>query len=108
MRSVSGRVPCVVAVALFVLIGPSLRADEVVDPLQARLHPPVGVTSEARLQPPVGVESQSRLHPPVGDESQARIQPPGGDATQIRLQPPVGVADLLFLWIRLQIGVPIG
>jgi hypothetical protein len=41
------------------------------------------------------------------DPPQVRLQPPGGVATQVRLQPPVGLADLLWLWIRAQIGVPI-
>jgi hypothetical protein len=79
---------------------------------------------EARISPPTGISSQARISPPTGSPvSDARIKPPTGYPTPddptgtARILPPSGVAgqepsffDLLLAWLCTQarIGVPIG
>jgi hypothetical protein len=55
MRGVFGKASRVGALATLLIVGTAASADGLVDPPQARLQPPVGVTSQARVQPPVGV-----------------------------------------------------
>ena len=91
-----------VVAALFILVGPAAWADDPpapTDPPQARLQPPVGITTQARLQPPVGSPAA-----PAGVTPQARLQPPvGGSAERDR-----GFVELMMSWLRSRISPPIG
>jgi hypothetical protein len=66
------------------------------DPPEARMNPPVGVTTQARMNPPVGV-----------------APPPEDETTQARLGPPVGaqsrsLMDMIVIWLQSRIGIPNG
>ena len=90
-----------VVAAFFVLVGPVAWADDPpapTDPPQARLQPPVGITTQARLQPPVGSPTQGGVTP------QARLQPPvGGSAERDR-----NLVELMMTWLRSRLSPPIG
>jgi hypothetical protein len=101
-----------------VVLNPGAYADDAtrpLDPPQARINPPIGVSSQARIHPPGGVTSQSRILPPGGEPTQAaRINPPGGEpAPAARIKPPTGepsLFELLLEWLRAQARIhpPIG
>jgi len=79
-------------------------------PPQARVQPPVGVSSQSRLQPPVGIAPPT----PPDPTTQARLEPPVGVSTQARVQPPVGAPDpmslydRILLWLQSRISIPNG
>lgn len=81
------------------------------DPPQARVAPPVGVTTNARVAPPVGIAP-----PPPDTTTQARAQPPVGVSTNARLNPPVGgetsreltLYEMFLTWLQSRISIPNG
>jgi hypothetical protein len=98
---------------VFLVFGASAWADELPappDPPEARINPPVGVTTQARINPPVGIA------PPDDETAQARLQPPGGVTPQARLNPPVGTPtpdqlslfDMILIWLQSRISIPNG
>lgn len=89
MRGVSTKWVRVVLAALVLSV--PVWADEAppTDPPQARIQPPVGVTSQWRVQPPVGVTSQARMQPPVG-------------------APESSLFALVKLWLKSRLSVPNG
>jgi hypothetical protein len=97
---------------LLVLTAAGAWADEAApptDPPQARLEPPVGVTTQARMQPPVGIAP-----PDDGTTTKARVSPPVGVTPQVRLNPPSGaptpdhlsLLDMIMIWFQSRISVP--
>lgn len=82
------------------------------DPPQARVSPPVGVTTQARVSPPVGIAPP----PPPDATTQARLGPPVGVSTQARMNPPVGAPtagpaslfDMMLIWLQSRISIPNG
>ncbi len=115
MRGVSRWVSHVAPLlAASLVFGVAAWADEAplpqTDPPEWRISPPVGVTAQARIEPPVSVTS--RVQPPVG--ATARLQPPGGVTPQARLNPPVGAPtsdhlslfDMILMWLQPRISIP--
>ena len=84
----------------FVVFGASAWADEPPagppDPPQARINPPVGVSSQSRMQPPVGITPP----PPPATTPQARLKPPDGA--------PMTLADMILMWLQSRLSVPNG
>jgi hypothetical protein len=100
MRTYQNGVLLALPLLVLVIATPTALAD---GPLQARIHPPGGFTSQSRIKPPSGDPTEgSRILPPSGEPTPAsRIRPPSGEPSffelllewmraQARIHPPIG------------------
>ena len=84
MFSVSKKIRrgAVLFAALAVFIAPAASADELFDPPQVRVSPPIGIAAPSD-------------EPTVADSQAIRILPPGG-------APELSFFDLFWMWLRVQ------
>jgi len=73
------------------------------DPLESRIRPPSGVTSESRIRPPGGDESTADVRN-AAPRTNSRIKPPGGVTA-----PEPDWFELLSDWLRARVRIsPVG
>jgi hypothetical protein len=70
------------------------------DSPQARMSPPVGVSTQARVAPPVGIAPP----PPPDATTQARANPPVRALTRGQ----VSLFDMMLMWLQSRISIPNG